>query len=57
MSVLPPSFTCPRCSLVSYHAKDATERYCVRCHLFFTPQRRPELEAEAQSPPPGPADA
>jgi Zn ribbon nucleic-acid-binding protein len=26
-----PSITCPRCGLVSYHAKDIEHRYCARC--------------------------
>lgn len=31
----PPSFTCPRCGLTSYHPKDIDERYCGRCHAFI----------------------
>jgi ribosomal protein S27AE len=30
------SFTCPRCSIVSHNPNDACERYCGRCHLFFS---------------------
>jgi ribosomal protein L37E len=28
----PPSITCPRCGLTSYHPKDIAEGYCGRCH-------------------------
>jgi hypothetical protein len=26
------SFTCPRCQMTSYHAKDVREGYCGNCH-------------------------
>jgi hypothetical protein len=27
-------FKCPICGAVSYHPRDAQERYCGRCHVF-----------------------
>jgi hypothetical protein len=33
----PPSYTCPRCHLVSYNPNDIKERYCGRCHEFESP--------------------
>jgi hypothetical protein len=27
-------YLCPFCWVRSYHRRDATERYCARCHRF-----------------------
>lgn len=29
-----PSYTCPRCGMVSYHPKDIEHLYCAKCHEF-----------------------
>jgi len=30
-----PSFTCPKCGMVSYHPMDVKNSYCGHCHLAF----------------------
>ena len=30
----PPSYTCPRCGMKSYHRIDIKHRYCGNCHQF-----------------------
>ena len=30
----PPTFTCPRCGMRSYHPKDIEHGYCGECHDF-----------------------
>ncbi len=29
-----PNIVCPQCGRRSFHPKDVSERYCVRCHQF-----------------------
>jgi hypothetical protein len=38
-----PSFTCPRCGMVSHHPLDVLEGYCGNCHDWTAPRpgRRP----------------
>lgn len=33
-TTIEPSFTCPKCSAVSYNPNDVRERYCGACHEF-----------------------
>ena len=39
-----PHFRCPQCGAISFNPHDISERYCGRCHLFFTKVKmRPKL--------------
>jgi ribosomal protein L37E len=41
----PPSITCPRCGMTSYHPKDISERYCGACHQFHEMMTHERLES------------
>lgn len=34
-----PSFTCPKCGLVSYHPKDRENRFCAKCGFVDDPSQ------------------
>lgn len=48
-----PHFTCPRCAAISWNPNDLRERYCGRCHLFFSPLERVSLRDGAPRDPIG----
>lgn len=39
-----PHFRCPDCHKVSFSPQDIRNRYCGRCHLFYTPREIRERE-------------
>ena len=39
---LPPSFTCSRCHMTSYHPDDIRESYCGNCHDWTYPELVPD---------------
>ena len=46
--LVPPSYTCPRCRLTSYHPVDVEQGYCASCNDWthgMTPQRARQLDA------------
>lgn len=38
LSSVVPSFTCPRCGMMSYHPDDVREGYCGSCHDWTQPR-------------------